>query len=304
MTRLLLSLALFLCLSLAGAQQPKERPKLTDVKVQTANHVYAKRAEGELTLHCFMPADWKATDKRPVIVFFFGGGWKNGAYTQFVPQAEYFAGRGIVAISADYRILNKHKTTPDKAIEDAKTAIRWVRANAGKLGIDPDKVIAGGGSAGGHLAAATALVEKFEDKDDPKASCKPNALVLFNPFLNGKGRTIAGSDGANIAEAMSPTLFLKKDAPPCILFYGTGDAMLDMGKEYAAKCKELGVTAELYTAADQPHGFFNREPWIHQTTRKADEFLAALGYLKGDPTLKPPANAPALKGDVVVITKP
>ena len=295
MPRILLSaLAVLLCAALASAQ-PKERPKLTTEKVLTAEHVYAKRTEGELSLHCFMPADWKATDKRPVIVFFFGGGWKNGAYTQFVPHAQYFASRGIVAISADYRILNKHKTTPDRAVEDAKTAIRWVRANAATLGIDPDKVIASGGSAGGHLAAATALVEKFEDKNDPKTSCKPNALVLFNPFLNGKGRTIPGSDGSNIAEAFSPTLGLNKGAPPSILFFGTSDAMFDQGKEYVARCKELGVRAELFSAAEQPHGFFNREPWNVLTTRKADEFLTALGYLKGAPTLKLPANAPELK---------
>jgi len=147
----------------------------------------------------------------------------------------------------------------------------------------------------GDLAAATALVETFDAADDPKASCKPNALVLFNPFLNGKGRTIAGRDGSNIAEAISPTLFLKKDAPPCVIFFGTADAMLGMGREYAAKCKELGVKAELYTAAEQPHGFFNREPWLSVTTRKADEFLTGLGYLKGESALKVPAKAPELK---------
>ncbi len=280
-------------------QQPKATVKLTDAKVVTTDHVYKKTPEGELTLHGFFPADWKATDKRPVIVFFFGGGWKNGAFTQFVPQAEYFASRGIVAISADYRIESKHKTKPDAAVEDAKSAIRWVRANAAKLGIDPDKVIASGGSAGAHLAAATALVEKFDASDDPKVSCKPNALVLFNPFLNGKGRTIPGADGSNIAEVISPTLFLKKDAPPCAIFFGTSDAMLEMGKEYVAKCKELGVKADLYTAAEQPHGFFNREPWLSVTTRKADEFLTGLGYLKGEPALKLPAKAPELKNETV-----
>jgi len=283
----------------AHGQQPKGTVKLTDAKVVTADHVYKKTPEGELTLHGFFPADWKPTDKRPVIVFFFGGGWKSGAFTQFVPQAEYFASRGIVAFSADYRIESKHKTKPDAAVEDAKTAIRWVRANAAKLGIDPDKVIASGGSAGGHLAAATALVDKFDGADDPKASCKPNALVLFNPFLNGKGRTIGGSDGSNIADAISPTLFLKKDAPPCVIFFGTSDAMLDMGREYVAKCKEFGVKAELYTAAEQPHGFFNREPWLSVTTRRADEFLTGLGYLKGEPAFKLPPKAPELKNETV-----
>jgi arylsulfatase A-like enzyme/acetyl esterase/lipase len=273
------------------------RPKLTDARVQTAEHVFKKTPEGELTLHCFVPADWKPTDRRPVVVFFFGGGWKNGSYVQFVPQAEYFASRGIVAISADYRIESKHKTTPDKAVEDAKSAIRWVRANAERLGIDPDKVIASGGSAGGHLAACTALVEKFDSPDDPRASARPNALVLFNPFLNGKGREIKGADGSNVAEAISPTLFLTKNAPPAVIFFGTNDPMLGQGREYAAKCKELGVRAELYTAAEQPHGFFNRPPWLEVTTRKADEFLASLGYLKGEPTVKLPANAPELKSE-------
>jgi acetyl esterase len=298
MSSRLISLSLTLVVAAAAHVQPQRGTvKLTNAPVLTADYVYKKTAEGELTLHCFLPADWTATDKRPVIVFFFGGGWKNGAFTQFVPQAEYFASRGLVAISADYRIESMHKTKPDAAVEDAKTAIRWVRANAAKLGTDPDKVIASGGSAGGHLAAATALVEKFDAAADPNVSCKPNALVLFNPFLNGKGRTIAGSDGSNIAQAISPTLFLKKDAPPCAIFFGTSDAMLDMGKEYVAKCKELGVRAELYTATEQRHGFFNREPWLGVTTRKADEFLTGLGYLKGEPVLKLPAKAPELQND-------
>ena len=287
MTRLFLSLLALGLLAGPGFAQ-RQRPTLTEAKVLTADHVYKKTPEGELTLHCFLPADWKPTDQRPVIVFFFGGGWKNGSFEQFVPQSQYFASRGIVAISADYRILNKHKTKPDKAVEDAKSAIRWVRANAATLGIDPEKVIAGGGSAGGHLAAATALVTKFDAADDAKASAVPNALVLFNPFLNGTGRTIEGSDGSNIAEAISPTLFLKKGAPPTILFFGTSDALAEHGREFIVKAKPLGVRAELYTAEGLPHGFFNRSPWCEATARQADRFLTSLGYLKGDPTIPEP----------------
>jgi acetyl esterase/lipase len=288
MTRVFLSL-LALGLSACPGPAQRQRPTLTDAKVLTADHVYKKTPEGELLLHCFLPADWKPSDQRPVIVFFFGGGWKNGSFEQFAPQSRYFASRGIVAISADYRILNKHKTKPDRAVEDAKSAIRWVRANAAKLGIDPEKVIAGGGSAGGHLAAATALVTKFDAADDAKASAVPNALVLFNPFLNGTGRTIEGSDGSNIAEAISPTLYLKKGAPPTILFFGTSDALANHGREFIAKAKPLGVRAELYTAEGLPHGFFNRSPWCEATARQADLFLTSLGYLKGDPTIAGPA---------------
>src|SRR4051794_25900450 len=103
-----------------AAQQPTRRagaPHLTTAEVRTAEHVYKTTPQGDLKLHFYLPADWKASDKRPVVVFFFGGGWKNGSYNQFTPQAEYFASRGLVAASADYRIESVHHTTPDKCVE-------------------------------------------------------------------------------------------------------------------------------------------------------------------------------------------
>jgi len=275
------------------------RPKLTMDNVRTEERLYRKTPEGELFLHLLYPSDWRKEDSRPAIVFFFGGGWKNGAYTQFVPQAEYFASRGLVTASADYRIASKHKTTPDKCVEDAKSAIRWVRGHAKELGVDPNKIIASGGSAGGHLAAATALLDRFDAADDDLSiSCKPSALVLFNPALNLtllEGRSITDAAGNDISKPLSPTLSLRKDAPPAIIFFGTADKLLGHGAEYAEKAKALGVRAELHTAADQPHGFFNRSPWCEVTARKADEFLASLGYLKGEPNVRMPAEAPALK---------
>lgn len=281
-----LTLGLLAVFALPAVAQEKGTVKLTDAKVTTADHVYKKTSEGELTLHGFFPADWKATDKRPVIVFFFGGGWKNGAYTQFVPQCEYFASRGLVALTADYRIESKHKTTPDKCVEDAKSAIRWVRANADKLGVDPDKVIASGGSAGGHIAACTALVDGFDAATDPKDTpCVPNALLLFNPALN-LPKAVKDADGKDIAAKISPTKFLSKKTPPTWIVFGDADAMLAQGEEYATKAKELGVSVELFTAAKQPHGFFNRSPWIESTTAAADAWLVKQGYLKGEGTLK------------------
>lgn len=291
-------------LALVGGGDAQEKgkkiapPKLTDQPIRSEQRLYRKTPEGELFLHLYYPTDWKKDDARPAIIFFFGGGWKNGAYTQFVPQAEYFASRGLVAVSADYRIESKHKTTPDKCVEDAKSAMRWLRAHAKELGIDPVKIIASGGSAGGHLAAATALLDDFNAADDDlSVSCKPNALVLFNPALNLtllKSRPILDAKGNDIAKPFSPTLYLKKDAPSAIIFFGTADALLKHGEEYCQKAKQLGVRAELYTAADMPHGFFNRTPWTEVTVRRADEFLASLGYLNGPPTVRIPEGAKPL----------
>src|SRR5207253_2437662 len=143
-----------------------------------------------------------------------------------------------------------------------KSAVRWLRAKAGEFGVDPQRIVAGGGSAGGHIAAATALVPGFEAADEKAdVSSKPNALVLFNPALNIPGYALRDADGKDIGKAFWPTPFLAKGTPPTIIFFGTGDRMLEQGREYLAKGKELGNRVELFTAADQPHGFFNRAPW-------------------------------------------
>ena len=160
----------------AFAQAPKTKtrnaaPKLTELAVTNEVRAYKKTPQGELSLHFSFPVDWKPSDKRPAIVFFFGGGWKNGSYLQFVSQSDYFASRGMVAASADYRIESIHHTKPDKCVEDAKSAVRWLRQHASELGIDPNKVVASGGSAGGHLALTTALLTSASGFD---ATCPTN----------------------------------------------------------------------------------------------------------------------------------
>jgi len=303
--RIMKVLALLLCFvsSVVCAQSPKSKgknaaPAMTDAAVKHEERLYKTAPEGELKLHLALPMDWQAADKRPAIVFFFGGGWKNGSYRQFVAQGDYFASRGMVAASADYRIESIHHTTPDKCVEDAKSAVRYLRQHAAELGIDPDRIVAAGGSAGGHLAACTALIDAFDAATDDKSiSAKPNAMVLFNPALNLDEISVlrgASAEKKAQAEAITPNRFLKAGAPPAILFFGTADSLKSGADSYVAKAKSLGLRAELWTAADQPHGFFNRAPWAQVTVQKADQFLASLGYLKGEPTVKLPPSAPLL----------
>jgi acetyl esterase len=304
--RFLLPLLLAFTLPAQAQKAGKTKPtiKLTTEDVATKEIVYKTTPQGELKLHVFSPAsEVQIAAQRPCVVFFFGGGWKSGSYLQFVPQAEYLASRGIVAISADYRIASIHKTTPDKCVEDAKSAIRWVRGHSTELGIDPGKVIAAGGSAGGHLAACTALVTAYDaESDDKSVSAKPNAMVLFNPAMNiatlFKQRATGNSPiMIDTAEAITPNNFVSKDTPPAILFFGTADDLKVGGDEYVKKATELGLRAEMWCAADMPHGFFNKEPWIQVTAKKMDEFLISLGYLGGEALIKLPAGAPELKRD-------
>lgn len=243
--------------------------------------VFKTTPQGELKIHLYFPKDWKASDHRPAIVFFFGGGFVNGDPKQFTTKAEYLAGRGMVAASAEYRIKNKHQTGPEISIADAKSAVRWLRVNAGSLGIDPHRVLAGGGSAGGTCAAFTAYNTTFEpEEEDSSVSSKPDALVLFNPAFGKEG--------------FLGEWKVSKGGPPAILFFGTDDALLVPAREFVAQMEAAGNRVELYTADGQKHGFFNdrdNSPWHAATLRQTDAFLGSLGCLKGQPAIEAPTNA-------------
>jgi acetyl esterase/lipase len=259
-----------------------------DYNTRVERHIYRKTPQGELAIHIHFPKDWAAQDKHPAIVFFFGGGWTGGTIEQFTRQAHYLASRGMVAARADYRVRSRHQTTPEVCVEDAKSAVRWLRKNAAKFGIDPDRIVASGGSAGGHIAACTSTVTGLDaEGEDTGISCRPNLLILYNPVLNCADEQIALRMGStDMANRLSPNLHLSKDMQPAIVFYGTEDRFYSQGKEFLQLSKELGNKVELYAAGGQPHGFFNRSPWHQQTTFLVDKFLARHGYLAGEPALK------------------
>jgi len=146
----------------------------------TRKVVYKTVGDVELKLHVFEPQGHSADDRRPAIVFFFGGGWKGGSPGQFYPHCIYLAHkRGMWAAAAEYRVKSRHGTTPIECVKDGKSAVRYIRSHANKLGVDPQRIAAGGGSAGGHVAAATATVDAFnEDSDDMSVSAVPDALTI------------------------------------------------------------------------------------------------------------------------------
>jgi acetyl esterase/lipase len=261
-----------------------------------AQYVYKTVGNRKLTLDFDYPPGWTSADKRPALVFFFGGGWTRGTPAQFKPQADYFAKRGLVCARADYRVRAKDGVSPDKCVEDALSALRWVRSHAAALGIDPNRIVAAGGSAGGHLAACTFFVEGLSAPDDKSVSPKPNALVLYNPALDlvelrsGRGRQfVAGVNEATLSQ-ISPLLHLCKEAPPTLVIDGTDDFLNAQVRSFVQKSKALGAPVEAWYAEGQPHGFFNRSPWLERTTQQMDEFLCRIGYLAEDPKVALPTQ--------------
>ncbi len=252
--------------------------------------VYKKVGESELKIHVFAPANHTASDKRPAIVFFFGGGWNGGSPGQFYPHCHYFASRGMVALSAEYRVKTRDGTSPRECVKDGKSAIRWIRAHAKELGIDPKKLAAGGGSAGGHVAAATATVPGFNEEDEDRSfSCRPDALVLFNPvFDNGPG----GYGHDRVKEywkEFSPMHNISESTPPTIVFLGTRDKLIPTAtaEKYRKLMADKGRRCELRLYKGQAHGFFNykNKRYFNTTVIQADRFLTSLNYLSGKPTL-------------------
>jgi len=268
----------------------------TTTSTSTKEFIYKKTPQADLKIYLDFPENWKASDRRPAIVFFGGGGWIKQDPEQFSKQAKYLATRGMIAARAAYRVMPRHKTTPFDCVEDAKSAVRWLRKNAEKFGIDPNRIVASGGSAGGHMAACTALVDELDAKNENLAtSSKPNAMVLFNPVLDleplfSMNRQKARRRFPDPKDALkvSPYHHLKKGVPPTLILFGSNDRLGDLAPAYMKKSKELGNRVELYIEEGQKHGFFNRSPSLEKTLYRTDEFLATLGYTKGQPTLKIP----------------
>ena len=281
-------LALGACASTTPAG-PAPPPPLQLAGAQA--EVYKTIGDVELWLYRFEPAGHRASDARPAIVFFFGGGWNGGTPTQFEKQARYLATRGMVAAVADYRVKSRHGTTPFACVADGKGAVRWLRVHAERLGIDPVRVAAGGGSAGGHVAAAAGVVPGLEEAGaDVKVSSRPDALVLFNPvFDNGPDGWGHGRVEERWRE-ISPLHNIRAGAPPTLVLLGDQDKLVPVAtaEEYGARMEAVGSRCDLEVYADQGHGFFNksRSPEHYVLTVGAmDRFLASLGWLEGAPTL-------------------
>ena len=246
----------------------------------------------KLYLEIHYPENMDSSKAYPSMVFFFGGSWVNGDRTHFLDQAKYFTKRGMVCFLADYRTESKNKTTPFESLKDAKSAIRYIRKHATGFGIDSNKIIASGGSAGGHLACATALIEGYnDDADDLSLSCVPNALVLFNPvFDNGPGGYGHERIG-DVYKNFSPLHNIKKGAPPTIIFLGTNDDLIpvETAKYYQKVMEKVGSRCELFLYKNQVHGFFNKSrslKYYKKTISEADKFLQSLGYLEKEPLIK------------------
>ncbi|MCC9601375.1 alpha/beta hydrolase fold domain-containing protein [Stieleria sp. JC731] len=271
----------------------------------------------ELKAYVFEPDSSVSDDNRPAIVFFFGGGWRSGTPAQFLEHCKYLSARGMVAITAEYRVSSRQGTKAVACVSDGKSAIRWVRQNAKRLKVDPDHIVAAGGSAGGHVAACTEMINGFDEPaEDASVSSRPNALALFNPaVILGKVDTQYPLDEDKIRELpermgvepvqLSPYHQVSEKHPPTIIFHGKADTTVPFWtvEMFHQKLRQSGAQSKLVGFEGYGHGFFNYGRGDNSSYANSiallDQFLIEEGFVAAH---KSPKSEDSKQAETTVVT--
>lgn len=252
----------------------------------TKTFIFKTVGDASLEMKIYYPPNWEEGGKMlPAVVFFFGGGWYGGDITQFREIAPHLARRGMIVVTPEYRTINEHKITPDQCLADAKSAMRYVFKNAARLGIDANRVAAGGISAGGHLAAATAFSKGFDAPDDDlQVTCKPSALVLFVPVIDNGPGGFAHDQVKSYWEDFSPMHNISTNPPPTLFMVGDSDQYIPVAtaKKYQAEMEKNGGRCDLIIYENSDHAFNFSPAGSKATTQATDDFLVSLRYLNAE----------------------
>jgi len=239
---------------------------------------YKRIGTTSLDAHVFPPDGVAKGERRPAFLYFHGGGWAGGIPEWGYDRCRRSAALGFVAITFEYRLRWRHGTTPLESVADAKSAVRWARVHAAELGIDPERVVVAGFSAGGHLGAATAMIPGYEEEGEgTSVSSKPTALVLISSAIDVAepgwfSECLAGrADPA----ALSPAQHIRSGLPPTLILQGVNDELCPVAgaQRFCQRMKAADNSCELFTF-DGGH-LPTPEVWqaIHP---RIDTFLKAL----------------------------
>jgi acetyl esterase/lipase len=267
----------------------------SDDRLIHIREVYKEINTFRLTIDIFYSSESFKRENNTAIVFFHGGGWAYGSPEEFFTTCERYAGMGIITFSVNYRLsidngVIPHKfISPIESVTDARSAMRWVRANAGRFHIAANKIVAAGQSAGGHLALSTAMIDTYNDgSDNIGISCRPDAILLFSACLN----TVEGWCDRLLAErrekiwSISPTHNMKSGLPPMIHFHGIDDEQVPVWttRFFETEMKKAGNYFELHTFEGRKHYLGDGNPgysryFDEDILETADNFLRKFGFL-------------------------
>lgn len=249
------------------------------------NLVYANRNGRKLHLDLFLPNDFN-NKKLPLIILIHGGGWSSGNKTLMVPLSQHLALSNFISAAVEYRLSPEARYPA--AVQDIKTAIKWLKYNSAKYNIDTNKIVLLGGSAGGHLAALAGItsgIKKYEiDGSFENVSSKVQAVIdidgvldFTHPAESGKDTNAAKpsvgarwlgytyKENPEIWEEVSPVNYVAKNTPP-ILFINSSVPRFHAGRdEMIKKMNKFDIYSEVHTLNDSPHSFWLFKPWFEPT---------------------------------------
>ena len=253
-----------------------------DVRDSCTIRVYKTIDDVNLDVYIYKPSDLEKEDRRPAVAFFHGGGWECGKPEWGHMQCDHFSSLGLVGFSFEYRLSTQHDATPIECLKDTKSAVRWIRNNAEEFGVDPDKIVGSGYSAGGHLVMCTAMVDGYdESSDDLSLSPAVNAMMLWvTPAIVYPGWFTSLLKGRAELSEFNPIELIKPGLPPSIFFQGTADDTVPYKSvvEYVSKSEAAGNRCDLEVYEGQTH--LNWGENAKDVLKKMDAFLVSIGYLQ------------------------
>lgn len=239
----------------------------------------------------------KGTPSGAAVVTFAGGGYRTRALYECESYCELLSGLGIACFDVEYRVKPSRFPYP---LLDARRAVRYVRAHAEELGIDPARIAVMGSSAGGHMAA---LVSTYLERLDgegvdalDEVDFKPNAQILCYPVTDNQSHTssypnLMGEGKEDEYEKITPLLLANRDTPPAFIWHTSTDSCVDVNGSlrYAARLHELGISVELHVYPVGGHGlgvgYYPEKnidvPYVRGWTERLAEWLKLVGWLKG-----------------------
>ena len=247
-------------------RRPPEAAPDPDPVVVEAGVAYGRAGDVDLLLDVYRPPA-RFEGKRPGILWIHGGGWTCGERGAFRRLASEMALEGYVGCSCDYRLAPRFPFPA--AVEDVKCAVRWMRGNAERLRLDPDRIAAIGTSAGGHLALMVGLADASAGLEGTGGNAGVSSRV--RAVVSGFGPTdFAGAAGGKVEaftrgkeREASPITYVSSDDPPVLLLHGTDDPVVPFAhsERLVEALRAAKVPVTIVPARGASHGYWNRPPY-------------------------------------------
>lgn len=255
-----------------------------------------KTVGGEpLKLFIYSPTNHNPkVDRRPALLFIHGGGWGGGTPDFFAPHCRYFAARGLVAMTVQYRLTKTPGVTVFDCIADVKSCVRWIRLHADDLGVSTNRIAAAGDSAGGHLAACLGLIQGLDEpREETSVSARADAMILYNPVIDTTMPDgwdmvrYGGKAGAAVAERareFSPVDHVSAGAPPTLVIHGTADTVTPIAwsERFVQAMQDAGNSIDFMKLEGRKHAFVipfcSDEVSVGLAVERTWQFLVAKGF--------------------------